>query len=357
MTHAFYLDLCLECAWREQLKTLPNPAVAALVLDKNGAIVSLESHKECGKPHAEILALQSAYASLSGDRTILFLQDSEAIHDYLLKNAIPYFKDTTLYVTLEPCGSGKRGKTPSCAALLRALKPKCVVIGTQDYNKSAKGGAEELLDSGIAVIKAWQEESLQECCKRANALLLPFQALQTKGKFMLFKYASRLDGSINGGQISGDEARSLMHDYRTKADVLLISGESVRVDNPRLDSRFATLAQKNPNVAILTRQEDFPKIAPLFAVPNRSVKILHTLEQVKSLCGFVFCEGGVGFFNTLQDSIDLVLVILSPNFKKDSTLTMSLNASFNLLHSMQIANDIFLWLMPKSKNCVLDSNF
>lgn len=344
LTHAFYLDLCLQCAWKEQLKTLPNPAVAALVLDKNGMILSLESHKECGKPHAEVLALQKAYAALSGNNAILSLKDSEAIHSYLLKNAIPTFKDITLYVTLEPCSSNKKGKTPSCAALLKALKPKCVVIGAQDCNESAKGGAQELLDSGIIVLKAWEVESLQECHQKAKALLLPFRALQTQGKFMLFKYASRLDGSIDWGQISTKGAQSLMHDYRTKADVLLISGESVRADNPRLDTRFATLAQRNPNVAILTHQKDFPKTAPLFTIPNRKVEILHSLEQVESLRGFIFCEGGARFFNALQNFIDLVLVILNPSLKKDSNLRMSLDASFHLLHSAQIAEDIFLWL-------------
>ncbi|WP_299549083.1 dihydrofolate reductase family protein [uncultured Helicobacter sp.] len=344
LTHAFYLDLCLQCAWSEQLKTLPNPAVAALVLDKNGKILSLESHKECGKPHAEVLALQKAYAILSGDYTILSLTDSKAIHNYLLKNAILTFKDTTLYVTLEPCSSNKKGQTPSCASLLKALKPKCVIIATKDCNKDAKDGAQELLEDGICVVKAWEEKDLQECYKRANALLLPFNALQTQGKFMFFKYASRLDGSIDGGQISTRQAQSLMHNYRTKADVLLISGESVRVDNPRLDTRFATLEQRNPNVAILTRQKDFPKTAPLFKVPSRKVEILHSLEEVKSLRGFIFCEGGVRLFNALKDEIDLMLVILSPSFKKDSNLTMSLDADFKLLHSTQVSNDIFLWL-------------
>ncbi|WP_232086748.1 bifunctional diaminohydroxyphosphoribosylaminopyrimidine deaminase/5-amino-6-(5-phosphoribosylamino)uracil reductase RibD [Helicobacter winghamensis] len=347
LAHAFYLDLCLQCAWKEQLKTLPNPAVAALVLDENGAIVSLESHKECGKPHAEVLALQKAYAALSGDNAILSLKESQAIHSYLLKNAIPIFKDTMLYVTLEPCSSNKKGKTPSCATLLKTLKPKCVIIATQDCDKSAKGGAQELIEAGICVIKAWEVEALQAIHKQANALLLPFRLLQTQGKFMLFKYASRLDGSIDGGQISTHQAQSLMHDYRTKADVLLISGESVRVDNPRLDTRFATLEQRNPNVAILTRQKDFPKSAPLFEIPNRKVEILHSLEQVKALRGFIFCEGGSGLFKALQNSMDLTLVILSPNFKRDSNLTMSLNANFNLLHSEQIADDIFLWLIPK----------
>lgn len=347
LAHAFYLDLCLQCAWKEQLKTLPNPSVAALVLDQNGAILSLESHKECGKSHAEVLALQKAYAILSGDSITLSLLDSQKIHSYLLENAIPYFKGTTIYVTLEPCSSNKKGKTPSCASLLKALKPKCVVIATQDCDKSAKGGSQELVEAGIYVIKAWEVESLQDCHKRANALLIPFSSLQTKGKFMLFKYASRLDGSIDGGQISTKQAQSLMHDYRTKADALLISGESVRVDNPRLDTRFATLEQRNPNVAILTRQKDFPMTAPLFMIPHRRVEILHTLEQLESLNGFIFCEGGSSFFGALEKLIDLVLVILHPSFKEDANLTMSLNANFKLLYSMQVSNDVFLWLLPK----------
>lgn len=52
----FYLNLCLQNAWQNQLLTLKNPAVGALVLDKYGAILSIESHQECGKPHAEVLA-------------------------------------------------------------------------------------------------------------------------------------------------------------------------------------------------------------------------------------------------------------------------------------------------------------
>lgn len=344
---AFYLDLCLDCAWREQLKTLPNPAVAALVLDENGAIVSLEAHRECGKPHAEVLALQRAYAVLSGDCEILSLCDSQAIHNYLVQNAISYLRGITLYVTLEPCGSGKKGKTPSCAKLLKSIKPKRVVVGTRDCDDTAKGGADELREYGIVVTKAWEEESLKNCHARASALLLPFETLQNQGKFLLFKYASRLDGSIDGGQISCTKAQSLMHDYRTRANVLLISGQSVRLDNPRLDTRFATLEQRNPDVAILTRQNNFPRSAPLFAIPNRKVEVLHTVEQVKSQEGFIFCEGGARLFAALQDFIDCVLVIISPSFKKDSTLTMSLERDFKLLHSMQVGSDIFLWLVRK----------
>ena len=343
-SHAFYLELCLQCAWREQLQTLPNPAVAALVLDKGGAILSLEAHKESGKPHAEVLALQKAYAKLSGDSKILSLQDSYAIHRYLLQFAIPYFKDSTIYVTLEPCASAKCGKTPSCATLLKALCPKCVVIGAQDPNKSAKGGAQELIDAGISVIKAWEIESLKTIHSKATALLEPFRCLQEKGRVVVFKYASRLDGSIDGGQISTRATQSLMHNYRAKADTLLISGKSVREDNPTLDTRFATLAHRNPNVCILTRQVDFPRTAPLFAIPNRRVDIMDTLPLLQ---GFIFCEGGAGLLASLQEEIDILLVMLNASFNSNAKLTMRLQREFQFLHSMQSDNDILLWLAPK----------
>ncbi|TLD89149.1 bifunctional diaminohydroxyphosphoribosylaminopyrimidine deaminase/5-amino-6-(5-phosphoribosylamino)uracil reductase RibD [Helicobacter sp. MIT 05-5294] len=379
----FYLNLCLQNAWQNQLLTLPNPAVSALVLDGNGAILSLESHKECGKPHAEVLALQKAYAILSKDDAILALEDSAQIHQYLAKNAKNLFYDSTIYVSLEPCSSQKCGKTPSCAALLNLLKPKRIVIGAKDFNPTAKGGVQELESHGIQTTKAWEITSLQPIAQHAKDLLIPFESLQKRGKFVLYKYACRLDGSINGGQISSKPAQSQMHNYRTKANYLLISGKSVRLDKPTLDSRFATLDSKRaPHVLILTRNQNFPKDAPLFGIPNREVRILHTLDFLLSSApnaksqkalnsleslesqkplktlkfaeslessnlGFVLCEGGAGLFKNMQPYIDMLLIILNPSFNADNTLTMRLQESFHFLHSMQFGEDLFLWLIPK----------
>ena len=161
---------------------------------------------------------------------------------------------------------------------------------------------------------------------------------------VVFKYASRLDGSIDGGQISTRVTQSLMHNYRAKADVLLISGKSVREDNPTLDTRFATLRHRNPNVVILTRQVDFPRTAPLFAIPNRRVDIVNTLPPLR---GFVFCEGGPRLLASMQDEIDILLVMLNASFNSGAKLKMRRQRKIQLLHSMQSNNDILLWLMPK----------
>lgn len=73
---ALAFSLALDCAWKYQLCTLPNPAVGAALLGKHGEIIALGAHQHAGAPHAEVLALQQGYAILSGDDAILALQES-----------------------------------------------------------------------------------------------------------------------------------------------------------------------------------------------------------------------------------------------------------------------------------------
>ncbi|MDE5603664.1 MAG: bifunctional diaminohydroxyphosphoribosylaminopyrimidine deaminase/5-amino-6-(5-phosphoribosylamino)uracil reductase RibD [Helicobacter sp.] len=342
MVDSFYLDLAIKKAWEYQCQTLPNPAVGAVILDKFGAILSVQAHQIAGQPHAEVLALQEAYYCLSGDDSILKLSQSQAIHQFLLENAGDIFKDISLYVTLEPCIHS--GKTPSCAELLRILGVKKIIIGAQDCNKEAKGGADSLQSCGVKVIKAWEEKELLKAYEDSKALLIPFSSMQNKGKFVLFKYASRLDGSIDGGQISSKAAQSFMHNLRSRVDTLLISGKSVRLDNPTLDCRYATLKDKKaPHVNILTYLKEFPKTAPLFDVPNREVRILHKIEKFE---GFVMCEGGAELLKTLMPQIDMVLFFLNPSMQSDFNLHMQLQANFEILHSQRIGKDLILWLLP-----------
>ena len=137
-----------------------------------------------------------------------------------------------------------------------------------------------------------------------------------------------------------------MHNYRTKADFLLISGKTVREDSPSLDSRFATLKKRSPNVLILTHQTNFPKTAPLFDIPHREVSFIHELKDLQNTQGFIFCEGGAALLCALKECMDMLLVILNPSFDSCATLRMSLQEHFKLLHSTKVGDDLFLYLMP-----------
>ena len=78
-----YMKLALELASKSIGKTSPNPMVGAVIV-KNGKIIGKGYHKKAGDNHAEIEVLNST--------------PKEKI------------KDSTMYVSLEPCCH--QGKTP-----------------------------------------------------------------------------------------------------------------------------------------------------------------------------------------------------------------------------------------------------
>ena len=67
MTDNFYMQLALNKAWQYQGLTYPNPAVGAVVV-LDGKILAIEAHQKAGTSHAEVLALLTAYISLSKNK-------------------------------------------------------------------------------------------------------------------------------------------------------------------------------------------------------------------------------------------------------------------------------------------------
>ena len=117
----FYMKLAIDEAWKYQLLTYPNPAVGCVIV-KDGKLLSIEAHKEAGMPHAEVNALKAAYLLEYPNSILKMKNSSQDIHTFLLENHNGYFNDCEIFVTLEPCNH--IGKTPSCANLLKELKPK-----------------------------------------------------------------------------------------------------------------------------------------------------------------------------------------------------------------------------------------
>ena len=146
---SFFMNLALREAWKYQGLTYPNPAVGCTVVGSNNELLSVEAHQRAGFPHAEVMALQSAYFKLTNDSKILKLTSSSDIHTFLLQNRNNCFKNISLYTTLEPCSH--IGKTPSCASLISNLGIKKVFVGFNDINNEASGGNEVLKKSGVDI--------------------------------------------------------------------------------------------------------------------------------------------------------------------------------------------------------------
>ena len=328
MDDAFYMQLALDEAWKYQILTYPNPAVGAVVV-QNGAILAVEAHQKAGTSHAEVLALLSAYETLSKTTIDFDRLDAQKAHAFLLSLPKGFFSQCSIYVTLEPCAHS--GKTPSCALLLSQLGVKEVIIGTKDPIKGHDNGAQIVAKQGIKV----RVEVLEDACK---ALIEPFLIWQ-KRAFVLFKLAQTTNGRIGGGYLSSPESLQHVHRLRGVCDRLLIGGNTVRTDRPRLDCRFT--GEIAPDITIYSQEKRFDNTIPLFNVPQRVVDISDRLDFLKHP-SFVLVEGGEGMLKALKDRIDWLLVYQTP---KLSTNDLSYNIEMNLafVHQVRMGRDIMIW--------------
>ena len=265
MNDEFYMQLALNKAWEYQGLTYPNPAVGAVVTCR-GKILSVEAHQKAGTSHAEVLALLSAYETMSNTTVAFDPMNAKEAHAFLLNLPKNIFSECTIYVTLEPCSH--EGKTPSCASLLKTLNLMRTIIGMQDPIIGHDAGASLLKNVTIGV--------LENACKD---LIEPFLIWQ-KRAFVLFKLAQTSNGKIGGGYLSSQASLNHVHQLREVCDRLLIGGNTVRTDRPTLDCRFTK--GKAPSVMIYSRRDDLDREIPLFSIENRSVEIgddLHFLDK------------------------------------------------------------------------------
>jgi len=315
-----YITKAINEAWKYQFLTYPNPAVGACVV-KNNKILSTQAHKLAGMPHAEVNAIKEAFLKLNYNEKLSSLISSNDIHDFLINNHNNIFNSCEIYVTLEPCNH--IGKTPSCANLLKELKFKKVYIGTLDTNNNASGGVSTLKNCGIEVV------ILND--KRCIDLLSPFSLWQ-KDKFTFFKLAMREDGSVDGGYITSQDSLNLVHEIRTKLDLLIIGGNTVRIDRPTLDSRFAK-TNKPCDILIYSKSKEFDKSIPLFNVPNRKVIISDNIKNIKS--DFTMIEGGFSLLKTLKNDIDMLMLFISHKQKSKNKFNIE-EDGFKILYSYYI---------------------
>ena len=321
------MRLAIEEAWKYQGLTYPNPAVGAVVA-KNNSILSIEAHKAAGEPHAEVLAIKEAYYKLTNDKEILKFTKSKEIHEYLQKNAKNLFKDSSIYVTLEPCNHF--GKTPPCSLLLSNLKFKKVIISVKDTNKKASGGIEYLKKNGFDVkVGVLKEEG--------KKLIEPFVKWNSKN-FIFFKLAQTMNGVIAPGTISSLKSREFVHKLRDRIDLLVIGGNTVRVDRPTLDSRL--INGKAPDVLIYSKKKVFDKSIPLFSVPNRKVFIEDNFEKIKDY-RFIMIEGGDGTLKATKDIVDWYLFFISPKIKIGKN--WAFDKKLDILNSQKIDEDLMIW--------------
>ncbi|KLE34921.1 riboflavin biosynthesis protein RibD [Aurantiacibacter luteus] len=272
---ARWLAAAAALAERARPLARPNPGVGAVVV-KNGVVAGRGWTRPGGRPHAEAAAL-----AMAGEKA----------------------RGGTLYVTLEPCAHrSERG--PACADLATAAGLARVVVGMADPDPRTGGaGITRLREAGIEVAEAGRDA--------AGLGLAGHEAALTLGRpHVTLKLALSLDGCIaaaNGESkwITGEAARNHVHRERARADAILVGGETLRADAPRLDVRLPGLETRAPERWVLTRGAA-PEGWRALAAP----KDLAAMGNVR----YLFVEGGAGAAAAFlhADLVDRLLIYRAP---------------------------------------------
>ena len=328
--NSFFMSLALKEAWKYQGLTYPNPAVGCAIVGEKGEILAVEAHHKAGEAHAEVNALKSAYYKITNDSYILSLHTSVDIHTHLLSNHNNIFHNCTLFTTLEPCSHV--GKTPSCAYLISDLGIKEIYVGSLDTNEEAENGNMILMKNNATVYTGCME-------KESDSLLEPFNKWR-KNNFVFFKWAQRLNGTTDEGEISSHESRTNVHAMRDVCDLLVIGGNTVRTDKPTLDARLVD--GKAPDILILSRGKEFDTSIPLFNIKNRKVFIESDFLKLKEYKN-IMIEGGSNMYDISKDFIDMHLCYIAPKIGGNEVFTKN-EDKFEILNLQKETQDIIMWM-------------
>lgn len=251
-----YMQRCLQLAKNGLINAKPNPMVGAVIV-YNGRIIGEGYHVRCGEGHAEVNAFLSVKPS-----------DEK------------YLKDSTIYVSLEPCSH--YGKTPPCADLIIEKGVKRVVCGCIDPFAKVKGrGIKKLRDAGIDVTVGVLEDE----CKKLNKKFITFNTLRRP--YIILKWAQTANGYLDDNYkaitISNEYTKMMSHKLRAENDAILVGKTTNRRDKPQLTTREWN--GTDPSKIVLSHETTVDKI-------------LHDLYANKKLSLIV--EGGT---RTLQSFI------------------------------------------------------
>jgi diaminohydroxyphosphoribosylaminopyrimidine deaminase/5-amino-6-(5-phosphoribosylamino)uracil reductase len=271
------MKIALELAARGKGYTSPNPMVGAVVV-KDGQIVGKGWHEKVGGPHAEVNAIDDAGEQAAG---------------------------STIYVTLEPCNH--QGRTPPCTGKILSAGIKHVVMAMKDPNPDVSGGgADFLIRNGVTVESGVCEAD----ALRLNEYFIKF--INKKRPFVTLKCAATLDGRIatrtgDSKWVTGASARKYVHELRHAMDAIMVGVNTVKADNPSLNTRLEDKQGVDPIRIVLDSKLSIPENSKLLQIPSGSDTLIITGNSEASSKRFAIEKAGVKVINAqLRDGrIDL----------------------------------------------------
>lgn len=239
--HTKWLNQAAKLAQKGAKHVSPNPMVGAILV-KNNRKIGEGFHKRYGLPHAEIEAFKNA---------------KKNGHD---------LKNSTLYVTLEPCCH--HGKTPPCTEAIIKNGISRVIYSCLDPNPKINGkGIKELEKNLIKTdfITTDQTENLN-AIYRTNCL--------KKRPFIHLKTACTIDGKItlekgSSTLLTNHKSNKKTHALRAFYDAILVGVDTIIIDDPKLTVRLTHGA--SPLRIVLDSNLRTPKNAQILKNPLKTI--------------------------------------------------------------------------------------
>ena len=208
-----FMRLALELANQNKGLTGLNPSVGCVVTHKD-EIISYGKTDINGRPHAEVVAL---------------------------KNNKINFKNTNMYVTLEPCIH--YGKTPPCTNIIIKKKIKLVNYSIEDFDKRTAKKTKSVLKKNniLAKIGLIKNEANQfyKDYKFSKFNDIPYVtgklAVSKNNRIYLFKK-----------KITNEHSHKVSHLLRYRNQAILTSYKTINSDNPNLNCRIQGLEKFSP---------------------------------------------------------------------------------------------------------------
>ena len=216
-----YMNLALNLARTRKGLTGANPSVGCVIIKKD-KIISIGQTGYNGRPHAEANAIKNSFNNLKGSK---------------------------MYVTLEPCNH--YGKTPPCTKNIIKTGISEVFYPIDDIDRKVKGKSFNILSKNNIIVKRGLLRNEAKNFYNSYFVNRKYKIPYVIGKIAISK--NKLIYSKKVKRITDNISNKLTHYLRYKNDAIMISVNTLNIDNPRLDCRIKGFEKFSPSRVILDK--------------------------------------------------------------------------------------------------------
>ena len=273
INHNYYLKLAFEKAKINLGKTKMNPSVGCVVV-KNNSVISSGYTSINGRPHAEFNALNKK------------------------KN----FKDSDIFVTLEPCTH--YGVTPPCTNIILKKKIKRIYYMFNDVDqRTSKKLKKKMNNKNIKVYKKkinLFSDFYDSYFNLHNKILPTIDA-----KIAISRDFYSIDK--NKKWITNEASRKRGHLLRSQYQAIISTSKTVNLDNSLLNCRIEGFDKLKPDVILLDLKLKLKKNLTLFKDNmNRKIIIITSNSNIDKINFFKKKNIKFIFIDKLKNKSDYV---------------------------------------------------